>query len=95
MKNNKCFYATLTTHIFLLSKGIAVKESAKVQKTVAKGVDDLDFYIGDDANDKPNYAVKVSFILGFSLPGILSSGWRKRFLRAQSFHRFLVVWNGL
>lgn len=25
-----------------------------------KGVDDLDFFIGDEAIDKPNYATKVS-----------------------------------
>ncbi|PWA15711.1 hypothetical protein CCH79_00019598, partial [Gambusia affinis] len=42
--------------------GIAIKESASVgeqaQRRLARGVDDLDFYIGDEAIDKPNYATK-------------------------------------
>lgn len=45
----------------IISIGIAVKESAKIGSKVAKGVDDLDFFIGDDAQDKPNYAIKVCF----------------------------------
>lgn len=44
-------------------KGIAIKESAKVgdqaQRRVMKGVDDLDFFIGDEAIEKPTYATKV------------------------------------
>ena len=43
-------------------KGIAIKESAKVgdqaQRRVMKGVDDLDFFIGDEAIEKPTYATK-------------------------------------
>lgn len=46
-------------------KGIAIKESAKVgdqaQRRVMKGVDDLDFFIGDEAIEKPTYATKVYF----------------------------------
>lgn len=45
------------------SAGIAIKESAKVgdqaQRRMMKGVDDLDFFIGDEAIDKPSYATKV------------------------------------
>ncbi|GCB62605.1 hypothetical protein scyTo_0009554 [Scyliorhinus torazame] len=41
---------------------IAIKESAKVgdhaQRRLVRGVDDLDFYIGDEAVDKPTYATK-------------------------------------
>ncbi|KAB0393889.1 hypothetical protein E2I00_001249, partial [Balaenoptera physalus] len=41
---------------------IAIKESAKVgdqaQRRVMKGVDDLDFFIGDEAIEKPTYATK-------------------------------------
>lgn len=44
--------------------GIAIKESAKVgdqaQRRMMKGVDDLDFYIGDEAVDKPSYSTKVT-----------------------------------
>lgn len=43
--------------------GIAIKESAKVgdqaQRRMMRGVDDLDFFIGDEAIDKPSYATKV------------------------------------
>lgn len=43
-------------------KGIAIKESAKVgdqaQRRVMKGVDDLDFFIGDEAIEKPTYATE-------------------------------------
>uniref|UniRef100_A0A674ABI2 Actin related protein 3 n=1 Tax=Salmo trutta TaxID=8032 RepID=A0A674ABI2_SALTR len=38
--------------------GIAIKESAKVGSRTVKGVDDLDFFIGDEGIDKPNYATK-------------------------------------
>ena len=44
--------------------GIAIRESAKVvdqaQRRVLRGVDDLDFFIGDEAIDKPTYATKVN-----------------------------------
>lgn len=43
--------------------GIAIKESAKIgdqaQRRLTQGVDDLDFFIGDEALDKPTYATKV------------------------------------
>lgn len=49
--------------LFGSSAGIAIKESAKVgdqaQRRMMRGVDDLDFFIGDDAIDKPSYATKV------------------------------------
>ncbi|MXQ92112.1 hypothetical protein E5288_WYG012446 [Bos mutus] len=45
-----------------VSTGIAIRESAKVvdqaQRRVLRGVDDLDFFIGDEAIDKPTYATK-------------------------------------
>lgn len=51
-----------------LYSGIAIKESAKVgdqaQRRMTKGVDDLDFYIGDEAIDKPTYSTKVCVCLG-------------------------------
>lgn len=52
------------TIMFVFSvEGIAIKESAKVvdqaQRRVLKGVDDLDFFIGDEAIEKPTYATKV------------------------------------
>lgn len=61
----------------LFPPGIAIRESAKVvdqaQRRVLRGVDDLDFFIGDEAIDKPTYATKVS-----SWPGVSSLGGQAR-----------------
>jgi len=56
----KMGFAGNTEPQFIMPSAIAVKESAKVGgKNVAfKGVDDLDFFIGDDAVDRPGYATK-------------------------------------
>jgi len=54
----KLGYAGNTEPQFIQPSCIAVKESATIGSKVAKGVDDLDFFIGDAASDKPNYAVK-------------------------------------
>ena len=50
-----------------MPSAIAVKETAKVgdeaQRRVARGVEDLDFYIGDEAMNIGNpYAVKVTIL---------------------------------
>ena len=50
---------------FIMPSAVAVKETAKVgdeaQRRVARGVEDLDFYIGDEAMNIGNpYAVKVT-----------------------------------
>lgn len=63
-------------------EGIAIRESAKVvdraQRRVLRGVDDLDFFIGDEAVDKPTYATKVGS--GDSRPGewLGGGGGRRR-----------------
>uniref|UniRef100_A0A672J0W5 Actin-related protein 3-like n=1 Tax=Salarias fasciatus TaxID=181472 RepID=A0A672J0W5_SALFA len=58
----KLGYAGNTEPQFIVPSCIAIKESAKVgdqaQRRMMKGVDDLDFYIGDEAVDKPTYATK-------------------------------------
>ncbi|KAK7893390.1 hypothetical protein WMY93_022542 [Mugilogobius chulae] len=58
----KLGYAGNTEPQFIIPSCIAIKESAKVgdqaQRRMMKGVDDLDFYIGDEAIDKPSYATK-------------------------------------
>lgn len=52
---------TLSAEFPLFSSGIAIKESARVgDRRMAKGVEDLDFFIGDEAVDKPTYATKVN-----------------------------------
>lgn len=55
---SKLGFAGNTEPQFIQPSCIAVKEQAKVGTKVAKGVDDLDFFLGDDAQDKPNYSIK-------------------------------------
>ncbi|XP_035980662.1 actin-related protein 3B isoform X2 [Fundulus heteroclitus] len=59
----KIGYAGNTEPQFIMPSCIAIKESASVgeqaQRRLVRGVDDLDFYIGDEAIDKPNYATKT------------------------------------
>jgi actin-related protein 3 len=48
---------------FIIPSAIAIKETAKVgdqsSRRLCKGVEDLDFFIGDEAFDATGYAVKV------------------------------------
>ncbi|KAK2153633.1 hypothetical protein LSH36_291g08063 [Paralvinella palmiformis] len=57
---SKIGYAGNTEPQFIMPSAIAVKEMAKVggKRRAAKGLDDLDFYIGDEALEASNYAVK-------------------------------------
>ncbi|XP_026575685.1 actin-related protein 3B isoform X3 [Pseudonaja textilis] len=58
----KLGYAGNTEPQFIIPSCIAIRESAKVgdqaQRRLAQGVDDLDFFIGDEALVKPTYATK-------------------------------------
>ena len=60
---SKLGYAGNKEPQFIIPSAIAVKESAKVGDAVtrrlARGVEDLDFFIGDEAMDATGYAVKV------------------------------------
>lgn len=51
----------------IIPSAIAIKESAKVGdqtvRRLTKGVEDLDFYIGDEAFDAKGYSVKVPAFL--------------------------------
>ena len=55
--------ATRNHNLLFLLMAIAIKESARVGDTntrrVTKGVEDLDFFIGDEAFDATGYSVKV------------------------------------
>lgn len=48
---------------FIIPSAIAIKETAKVGdqsiRRLTKGVEDLDFFIGDEAFDATGYSVKV------------------------------------
>lgn len=58
----KMGFAGNTEPQYIVPTAIAIKESAKIgdktQRRAAKGIDDLDFYIGDEGIDKPGYATK-------------------------------------
>lgn len=58
----KLGYAGNSEPQFILPSAIAIKESAKVgdqaARRLGKGVEDLDFFIGDEAIDAINYTVK-------------------------------------
>ena len=69
---------------FIMPSAIAVKETAKVgdvaQRRVARGVEDLDFYIGDEAMNIGNpYAVKVT----------LNPACQHNFVKSQ--HQLLII----
>lgn len=59
---SKLGYAGNKEPQFIIPSAIAVKETAKVgdeaTRRLARGVEDLDFYIGDEAMDATGYAVK-------------------------------------
>jgi actin-related protein 3 len=59
----KLGYASNKDPQFIFPSAIAIKESARVgdqsARRITKGVEDLDFYIGDEAFDATGYAVKV------------------------------------
>lgn len=60
----KMGYAANKDPQFIIPSAIAIKEQARVgdqnARRVTKGVEDLDFFIGDEAFDSSGYAVKVS-----------------------------------
>ena len=60
-------FAGNTEPQFIIPSCIAIKESAKVgdqaSRRLGKGVEDLDFFIGDEATEATNYAVKVILIM--------------------------------
>jgi actin-related protein 3 len=59
----KLGYASNKDPQFIFPSAIAIKESARVgdqsSRRITKGVEDLDFYIGDEAFDATGYSVKV------------------------------------
>ena len=65
---SKLGYAGNKEPQFIIPSAIAVKETAKVgddaTRRLARGVEDLDFFIGDEAMDAKGYAVKVYVSFG-------------------------------
>jgi len=72
----KMGYAGNTEPQYILPSCIAVKETAGVGdqsiRRLGKGVEDLDFYIGDEALATSNYTIKVIQNFGFSYRTLLS-----------------------
>lgn len=60
---------------FIIPSAIAIKESARVGDTntrrITKGIEDLDFFIGDEAFDATGYSIKVLSSHFSSLPAQL------------------------
>ena len=63
---SKLGYAGNKEPQFIIPSAIAVKETAKVgddaTRRLARGVEDLDFFIGDEAMEATGYAVKVNYL---------------------------------
>ena len=96
----KIGYAGNTEPQFILPSAIAIKESASVgdnaSRRIGRGVDDLDFYIGDEALSQPNYAVKYPIRHGIVEDwDLMERFWEQaifKYLRAEpEDHYFLLV----
>ena len=78
---SKLGYAGNNQPQFIIPSAIAVKETAKVgdeaTRRLARGVEDLDFFIGDEAMDATGYAVKVK--IRFSIRKNPESGYFSHF----------------
>ena len=91
-------YAGNTEPQFILPSCIAIKESAKVGdqaiRRLGKGVEDLDFFIGDEALDATSYAVKVSPSVSSTFIHSCRAGAKKKFVSTSAFSTFSVkLWN--
>ncbi|KAB5587221.1 hypothetical protein PHYPO_G00010600 [Pangasianodon hypophthalmus] len=96
----KIGYAGNTEPQFIMPSCIAIRETAGVgdqaQRRLVKGVDDLDFFIGDEALDKPNYATKWPIRHGIIEDWDLMEKFMEqvifKYLRAEpEDHNFLVT----
>jgi actin-related protein 3 len=86
-------YAANKDPQFIFPSAIAIKESARVgdqnARRVTKGVEDLDFFIGDEAFDASGYAVKVSFSLSIDASRLTLSS----FLQYPVRHGIVEDWD--
>jgi len=96
----KLGYAGNTEPQFILPSAIAIKESASVGdqsfRRVTKGVDDLDFFIGDEALSATNYGVKYPVRHGIVEDwDLMERFWEQcifKYLRAEpEDHYFLLT----
>lgn len=96
----KLGFAGNTEPQFIIPSCIAIKESTTVGDTASrrmmKGVDDLDFFIGDEALDKPGYAPKYPIRHGICEDwDLMERYWEQcifKYLRAEpEDHYFLLT----
>ncbi|EDV26828.1 Actin-related protein 3 [Trichoplax sp. H2] len=81
---------------YIFPSCIAVKESAGVRSNIARGIDDLDFYIGDDCFEQPAYAAKYPIRHGVVEDwNLMERFWEQcifKYLRAEpEDHYFLLT----
>uniref|UniRef100_A0A0K8R4G6 Actin-related protein 3 n=1 Tax=Ixodes ricinus TaxID=34613 RepID=A0A0K8R4G6_IXORI len=85
---------------FIIPSAIAIRESAKIgdqaTRRLAKGIDDLDFFIGDEALDASGYAVKYPIRHGIVEDwDLMERFWEQsifKYLRAEpEDHYFLLT----
>lgn len=79
---------------FIIPSSIAVKEGVGVK--MARGLDDLDFYIGDEAQNAPGYSVKYPIRHGIvSDWDLMEKYWEQcifKYLKCEpEDHYFLLV----
>ena len=93
---SKLGYAGNNQPQFIIPSAIAVKETAKVgdeaTRRLARGVEDLDFFIGDEAMDATGYAVKVQirFFVDFS-KNSKKSGFCELLLKIGFLHKLRIL----
>jgi actin-related protein 3 len=96
----KLGFAGNTEPQFIIPSCISIKEGSNVGDTASrrlmKGVDDLDFYIGDEALDKPGYAPKYPIRHGICEDwDLMERYWEQcifKYLRAEpEDHYFLLT----
>ncbi|XP_003742549.1 actin-related protein 3 [Galendromus occidentalis] len=85
---------------FIIPSSIAIRENSKVGDTatrrLTRGVEDLDFYIGDEANEASGYAVKYPIRHGMVEDwDLMEKFWEQsifKYLRAEpEDHHFLLT----
>ncbi|KAG1681734.1 Actin-related protein 3 [Nymphon striatum] len=84
---------------FIMPSAIAIKESAKIgeqaTRRLTKGVEDLDFYIGDEAIDASGYAVKYPIRHGIVEDwDLMERYWEQcifKYLRAEPEDHFFLL----
>ncbi|XP_033096666.1 actin-related protein 3-B [Anneissia japonica] len=95
----KIGFAGNTEPQYIIPSTIAIKEGRKIgeqsQRRLTKGVEDLDFYIGDEASDKPSYECKYPIRHGIVEDwDLMERFWEQtifKYLRAEPEDHFFLL----